>query len=129
MKNNTMKNTAVALAIALPLLTIGLLVNANEPTHITSVPGTASEQASEAASTAAKTAEPKSETSINTDKCTQSRGVSANSLIPVDFTAQRAGVFSIQNLKKCSGNVCSTEVLGSQAPTGRFRIQNRGTWF
>ena len=145
MKNNSVKNAAVALAIALPLLTIGLLVKANEPAGLSNAPSTASGQASRVASndttiTVAKTtaraaertvADSKSETSITMDKRTQSCYSSTSFLLLVDLTAQRVEICDGEKgeWQQVKGYTCSSGALGSQTPTGKFRIQNRGTWF
>lgn len=140
MKNSAMKNTAVALAIALPLLTIGLLVKTNEPGYLTNTVGTASEQVaktapSEATASVAKAAAKpdvaaKSET-ISMDKHAQICYSSTKFLVLDDLTAQRVGIYNGEKgkWKQVKGYACSSGALGSQTPTGKFRIQSRGTWF
>lgn len=138
MKNSAM--IAVALAIALPLLTIGLLVKTNEPVHLTNAAGTASEQAAKAdpseatVSVAKAAAKPdvaaKCET-VSMDKHAQICYSSTKFLVLVDLTAQRVGIYNGEQgkWKLIKGYACSSGALGSQTPTGKFRIQNRGTWF
>ncbi len=140
-KNNTVKGAAIALAIALPLLAIGVFAKVGESACTVDTMGAASEQTSKPAqslstvSTEKATVKPdaasKNNASLTMDKNAQPCYSSTKFLVLVDLTAQQVGIYTGKKnaWKQVKSFVCSSGALGSQTPTGKFRIQNRGTWF
>lgn len=144
----SIRNVAAALVLTIPLVA-AWFVQTGTPLRLTAAPETDTSQinsstvGTQAADAAAalksvckaidksiadnRTLLQKLDMSGRAQACYSSTGY----LILVNLTAQRVGIFSGEKEKWQLQKyyACSSGARGSQTPTGKFRIQNRGTWF